>query len=332
MEITIGKFVLFGVVVKILTCLLLTLALGHSELYADQLSATDRGYILGADDGIVVNVVDLSELDAKSLGVVRIDHEGNIRLPLAGRIHAAGLSVENLEKGIANRLSEIMNNPEVSVSVAEYRDHPVSVLGAVRNPGVYQVTGPKTLFEVLSLAGGLNPDASNRVKISRAVSAGPLPLPNASLDKTGEFYVAELNVRSVMEAKNPEQNIVVLSNDVITVPKADMVYVVGAVHRSGGFPLLEKEQISVLQAVSLAEGLDKVASGKTARILRQSSPGAERTEVMVNVEKILAGRAQDVALQANDILFIPNSLAKSTGVRVLEAALQAGTGVAVFGR
>jgi polysaccharide export outer membrane protein len=135
-----------------------------------------------------------------------------------------------------------------------------------------------------------------------------------------------------MEAKNPGQNIVVLSNDVITVPKADMVYVVGAVHRSGGFPLLEKEQISVLQAVSLAEGLDKVASGKTARILRQSSPGAERTEVMVNVEKILAGRAQDVALQANDILFIPNSLAKSTGVRVLEAALQAGTGVAVFGR
>jgi polysaccharide export outer membrane protein len=317
---------------RILNCLLLPLALGCCGLYADQVPATDRGYVLGADDGISVNVVDLAELDAKSLGVIRIDHEGNIRLPLAGRIHASGLSVESLEQGIATRLSGIMNNPEVSVSVAEYRNHPVSVLGAVKNPGVYQVTGPKTIFELLSLAGGLNADASNRVKITRAVTAGRLPLPGAYSDKSGEFYVAELNVKSVMEAKNPEENIFVQANDVITVPKADVVYVVGAVHKSGGIPLLEKEQISVLQAVSMAEGLDKEASGKSARILRQTGPGKERTEVMVNVEKILAGRAEDVSLQANDILFIPNSLAKSTGMRVLEAALQAGTGVAMLSR
>jgi polysaccharide export outer membrane protein len=276
-------------------------------------------------------VVDLPELEAKTLGVIRIDHQGNIRLPLAGRIEAAGRSVEGLETEIVKRLSGIMNAPEVSVSVAEYRSHPVSVLGAVRNPGVYQVTGPKTLFEVLSLAGGLNPDASNRIKIMRATSAGPLPLANASSDKTGEFYTAELNVKSVMEAKNPEENINVLSNDVITVPKADMVYVVGAVHKSGGFPLSEKEEISVLQAVSLAEGLDSVAKTSGARILRQLSPGAQRTEVAVNVQKILDGRAQDVPLQANDILFIPNSLAKSASMRILNAALQAGTGVAIYG-
>ena len=318
---------------RILTYLLLLLpVLGCGGLSADPAPATIRGYVLGPDDGLSINVVDLSELDAKALGVVRVDHQGNIRLPIAGRIEAAGLTVEKLEKEIASRLSGIMNEPEVSVSVAEYRSHPVSVLGAVRNPGVYQVTGPKTLFELLSMAGGLNPDASNRVKITRPRAAGPLPLPNASADESGEFYVAELNVRSVMEAKNPEENIVVLSDDVITVPKADMVYVVGAVHKSGGFPLVEKEQISVLQAVSLAEGLDKVASAKKARILRQPSPGAERVEVMIDVDKILAGRAQDVSLQANDILFIPNSLAKSASMRALEAAIQAGTGMAVFGR
>lgn len=317
---------------RIYTYLLLPLALGCCSLFAEQPLSATRGYVLGPDDGISVNVVDLAQLDAKALGVIRIDQEGNIRLPLAGRIHAAGLSVENLEKGIAGRLSDIMNNPEVTVAVAEYRSHPVSVLGAVRNPGVYQVTGPKTLFEVLSLAGGLNADASNRVKITRAVSAGPLPLPNASADKTGEFNVAELNVRSVMEAKNPEENIIVLSNDVITVPKADMVYVVGAVHKSGGFPLSEKSEISVLQAVSLAEGLEKVSSAKNARILRQADPGAERVELPVNVEKILAGREEDIALRPNDILFIPNSLAKSTSIRILEAALQAGTGIAMFGR
>jgi polysaccharide export outer membrane protein len=317
---------------KTLSLLLLPLALICSGLWADQLPASTRSYVLGPDDGVTVNVVDLAELDAKTLGVIRVDHQGTIRLPLAGRIEATGMTVERLEQEIAKRLSGIMRNPEVSVSVAEYRSHPVSVLGAVHNPGVYQVTGPKTLFELLSLAGGLNPDASNRIKITRAVTSGPLALPNAVPDKTGDFFTAELNVKSVMEAKNPEENINVLSNDVITVPKADMVYVVGAVHKSGGFLLSEKEQISVLQAVSLAEGLDNVAKTSGARILRQPSPGAQRVELAVNVQKILDGRAQDVPLQANDILFIPNSLAKSTSMRIFSAALQAGTGMAMYGR
>ena len=97
---------------------------------------------------ISVKVVDLAEFDSEVLGVVRVDHQGNIRLPLAGRIQASGLTVEKLEKEVADRLSEIMNNPEVSVSVAEYRSHPASVLGAVRNSGVYQSAGRKTLHEV----------------------------------------------------------------------------------------------------------------------------------------------------------------------------------------
>ncbi len=317
---------------RLLTCFFLLLSLGFSRLSADQPPAPGPGYVLGLDDGISVNVVGLPELDSKSLGMIRIDHQGNIRLPLVGRIQASGLTVENLESAIADRLSGIMNNPEVSVSLAEYRSHPVSVLGAVRNPGVYQVTGQKTIFEVLSLAGGLSSDASNRVKITRPLSAGVLPLPNASRDKTGQFYTAELNVRSVMDAKNPDENIAVFSGDVITVPKAELVYVVGAVNKSGGFPLFEKEQISILQAISLAEGLDKVASATKARILRQAGPGDERTEILVNINKILDGSAQDVSLQANDILFIPNSMAKSASMRAVEAAIQAGTGMAIWGR
>ena len=120
---------------RILNCLLLLLTSAHIALPADQLPALGRGYVLGPDDGISVNVVDLAELDSKVVGVVRVDHQGNIRLPLAGRIQASGLTVEKLEKEVADRLSGIMNNPEVSVSIAEYRSHPVSVLGAVRNPG-----------------------------------------------------------------------------------------------------------------------------------------------------------------------------------------------------
>lgn len=309
------------------------LMLGCAFLQAsEKSSAAKPGYVLGPDDGLSINVVDLAELDAKTLGIVRVDHQGNIHLPLAGRIQASGLTVEGLEQQISKRLSGIMNAPEVSVSVAEYRNHPVSVLGAVKNPGVYQVSGQKTLYEILSMAGGLNPDAGNQVKITRQVSEGKLPLPNVTTDETGKFEIGELNVRKLMQAKSPEDNIDVLSDDVITVPKAEMVYIVGAVHKAGGFALTEKEQISVLQAVSLAEGLDQVAGAKNARILRQGAPGTERTEVRVNVARILDGRDRDVELQANDILFIPVSAAKSASLRAIEAAVQVGTGMAVFGR
>jgi polysaccharide biosynthesis/export protein len=299
---------------------------------ADQSPRAERGYVLGPQDSLNIRVVDLEEFDPKSLGPVRVDEEGNIRLPLAGRIRASGITCEQLEKEISRRLSGIMKNPEVTVSVAEFRSHPVSVMGAVKNPGVYQVTGPKTLFEVLSLAGGLNPEASNRIEVTRLASEGTLPLPNAAADRTGQFYIAELNVRDIMEAKRPEENITVFPNDVVTVPKAELIYVVGAVKHSGGFPLNEKEHISVLQAVSLAEGLDKVAGAKHARILRQVSPGAERVEIPVNVQEILDGHAEDVALRANDILFIPNNVAKSASLRALEAVIQTGTGLVIWGR
>ena len=316
---------------KVLSYLIFLISLANTGLAA-QPQLSERGYVLGSRDSINVHVVDLIEIDPKQLGAIRIDEQGNIVLPLAGRIHAAGLTVEQLEKEVAGRLSKIMKDPEVNVSVAEYREHPVSVLGAVKNPGVYQITGRKTLYEVLSLAGGLNPDASNRVKITRLVSQGKLPLANVSQDLDGQFYIGELNVRNVMDAKSPDDNIDVLENDVITVPKADLVFVVGAVRRSGGFPLNEKEQISVLQAVSLAEGLEKINGAKNAKILRQPEPGAERREIAVNVQRILEGRDKDVSLEANDILFIPNNAAKSAALRILEAAIQTGTGIAVWGR
>jgi polysaccharide export outer membrane protein len=215
--------------------------------------------------------------------------------------------------------------------MAEFRSQPVSVLGAVQQPGAHQVTGRKTLFEVLSLAGGLRQDAGYAIKITRRRAMGPLPLAGARPDPTGEFLVGEVNVRSVMEARNPQENITVMPEDVISVPKADMVYVIGAVRRSGGFVLSEKEHISALEALSLAEGLDRTASSKSTRILRLLDDG-RRIEIPVDLEKILAGRAKDVSLQTNDILFVPTSGPKKVGLRAIEAAVQAGTGIVIFRR
>jgi polysaccharide export outer membrane protein len=309
---------------------LLLLALAASLPAAEPPSKS--GYTLGPEDVLTIRVLDLEEFDPQKLGAVRIDLRGNIRLPIVGRIQAAGLNVEQLEAEIAKRLSSVMQEPEVTVAITEFRSHPVSVLGAVKNPGVLQITGRKTLFEVLSLAGGLNTDAGNTIKITRRTSAGPLPLANVSADPSGSFSVGELDIRAVMEASNPLENIEVLADDVITVPKADLVYVIGAVRRSGGFVLSEKSEISVLQALSLAEGLDRVAAPKSARILRQEAPGAERKEIPINLTRILAGQTGDVPLRANDILFVPTSASKSAVMRTLEAAIQLGTGVVIYRR
>jgi polysaccharide export outer membrane protein len=296
------------------------------------ISGSSSGYVLGADDVLAIRVLDLEEFASTNLGAVRIDPDGNIRLPIAGRIHAAGRTVEALEAEIAKRLRTVVQEPEVTVAIGEFRSHSVSVLGAVKNPGVHQIAGKRTLFEVLSLAGGLASDAGNMIKITRRVSEGPLPLENVTPDTSGDFLVGELDIREVMEARNPAQNIPVVSNDVITVPKADLVYVIGAVRRSGGFVLSEKREMTVLQALSLSEGLERVAAPKDARILRQRTPGAERTEIPINLTDILKGKTRDIALRANDILFVPNSASKSAAIRTLEAAIQLGTGVVIYRR
>ncbi len=286
-------------------------------------------YVLGPDDQLAVRVLDAEEIGDKP---VRIDMSGFLRLPLAGRIHASGLTVEQLETAIAARLKEFVKQPDVSVSVTEFRAQPVSVLGAVRTPGVHQVRGTKTLYEVLSLAGGLNPDAGSSIKITRRKSAGLIPLPTAHDDSTGEFQVATVDVKSVMEAQNPSENIAVLPDDVVSVPKADLVYVIGAVRKSGGFVLSEKEKMSVLQALSLAEGLDRGAAPKDARILRPVPESENRQEISVNLKQILDGKSGDVSLLANDILFVPASGAKNAFTRGVEAAIQIGTGVAIYHR
>jgi polysaccharide export outer membrane protein len=133
-----------------------------------------------------------------------------------------------------------------------------------------------------------------------------------------------------MDAKTPEENIQILPHDVITVPKAEMVFVTGEVKKSGGFILGERQSMSVLQAVSLAEGLGQTADKKHAKILRLNPGADQRVEIAVNLKGILEGKSSDVTLQGNDILFIPGNAGKKVALRVIEAAIQTGSGVAIY--
>jgi polysaccharide export outer membrane protein len=286
-------------------------------------------YRLGSDDQISIRVADLDKLQLENTAAPRVDVNGNLNLPVIGHVHASGLTLNELEKEIASRLDNILQNPKVSVSIVQYRSHPVSVLGAVRNPGVLQVTQPRRLLEVLSLAGGLAPDAGAKIMISRQKSIGMLPLSNA-VDSAADYYLGSVDLHALMQANQPELNFEVLENDVITVPRAELVYVIGAVKKAGGFTLGEREQMSVLQALSLAEGLDHGAAPKSARLLREVGQEKKRKEIPINLKPIMAGLAPDVSLRANDIIFIPSSATKLATMRGIEAAINLGTGMAVW--
>jgi polysaccharide export outer membrane protein len=206
------------------------------------------------------------------------------------------------------------------------------VLGAVRSPGTYQLQGQKTVVEVISLAGGFREDAGNTVKITREREWGTIPLSSASVDPQHNFSVAEVRIKEILEAKNPEDNILMMPHDVVTVPRGELVYVVGDVKKAGGFILTERSNMSVLQALSLAEGSQPTADTCHSKILRFEPGQEQRKEIAVNLKKILGGTSNDVPLQSGDILFVPGSAAKKAGMRSLEAVVQVATGLAVWGR
>jgi polysaccharide export outer membrane protein len=309
-------------------CLLTGLAMGAAAAEKDAPNALlpATPYRLGPEDALRITIL---EAPASSVERVLIDGEGWISLAAVGRLQAAGLSVLELEQDVRARFQRFIREPRVSVSLVEYRPQTVSVIGAVGKPGVHDIRGATPLVEVLSLAGGLRPDAGHRVRITRRAEEGRIPLPHAEAGPGGAS-VAELEIREVMEATGLAQNVLILPHDVITLPRARMVYVIGAVGRSGGFMLEEREHISAVQALALAGGTSRIAAPKRARILRGSGELSARAEIPVDLKGILDGRDRDIALQSDDILFVPTSGVKIAAQQAAQAALQIGTGIAIF--
>jgi polysaccharide biosynthesis/export protein len=196
---------------------------------------------------------------------------------------------------------------------------------------VHQIRGSRTLLEIVSMAGGLRTDAGPVLTVTRLKETGKLPLPTVLSDPTDRYWVAEVNIEAMMSGSHPEYNISVLPNDVISVRRAEMVYVVGDVLRAGGFVLNSKKSISVLQALSLAGGLGRTAAPKGGRIIRPSKQNAqERQEIAVDLKKILSGKAPDMPLYPEDILFVPDSMSKKFAIRTSEAAIQTLSGIMIW--
>ena len=241
---------------------------------------------------------------------------------MVGRIKAGGLTAEQLEAQLTTSLKVYLEEPEVAVSIMEFQSQPVSIIGAVGSPGVHQLQGRKTLVEVLSMAGGLRPDAAPVAKITRRLEYGPVPLPGAKTDPTGQYSIAEVDLKAVIEAKTPEKNIAILPDDVISVPRAEMVYILGDVARAGALPLSNGDAISVLEALSTSGGALRTANASKSKILHAAAGGGPRTEVPIDLKKIQEGKANDVSLMAGDILFVPGSNSKRITAKAIETAVQ----------
>lgn len=314
----------------------------------DAAGSTADDYRIGANDLLDISVYNAPDLNRTA----RVSATGSVSLPLIGDIQAAGSTAKELEARIESLLRQnYMTNPQVGVSVKEIQSHPVSVFGAVGRPGVYQIPETVSLIQVLSLAQGLADDAGDKVIIMRrggiaeeeaadaaeahradsdhSPTSSAIPEPASSARNSSQSV--QINLKELLSSANPAYNVEVHPEDVVKVPPAGIVYVVGEVHKPGGFLMRTNENISVLQALALAEGTTSTSSEKGARIIRTDA-GGEKEEIRIDLKRILAGKAADPLLQSKDILFIPNSAGKSAFYRGAEAALSITGGLIVYRR
>jgi polysaccharide export outer membrane protein len=292
--------------------------------------ARSGDYQIGSGDLLRIDVFDVPELSRE----VRVSDSGSISLPLIPiKVRAAGLTPFQLEEKLCELLqvNGLVSKPQVTVFVKEHQSQPITVIGAVRNPRVYQAVRQTTLLEILSLAGGLADDAGSVVIITRAPApaTGEADAPPAGA--AAEPPSVTINLKDLLSSGDSQFNVPVYGGDVVSVPRAGIVYAVGAVERPGGFALTsDNEELSVLQALALAGGLTRTARAGNAVIIRKKNEAGDRQEIAVNLKKIMDGKEQDVRLRPNDILFVPDSAAKRALRRAADAALSITGGVVIL--
>lgn len=266
---------------------------------------------IGSGDLLKIGVFGAPESDQE----VRVDPDGNVSLNFIGAVHVAGLSNTEAQKLIAKKLQDggFFTHPQVAVFTKEYATQGVSVLGEVLKPGVYPLLGSRRLFDVLSMAGGTSP------KAGRVISISHRDHPQTPLSVTLSNDANE----------SAKSNIQVFPGDTVVVSRAGVVYVVGDVHKPSGVIMDNGSEMTVLQAIAMAEGTNPTAKLNNAKLIRRTPNGPK--EYPLALQDMLSSKAPDMRLQAEDIIFVPNSAAKTAGRKTLDAIIQTATGLAIYG-
>jgi polysaccharide export outer membrane protein len=293
-------------------------------------SVKQGDYVIGSGDLLSVEVFDVPELSRD----VRVNETGFISLPLIPvKVHVGGLTTFQLQDKIAELLQTngLVSTPQVSVSLKEQHSQPITVIGSVKNPMVIQAARQTTLLQVLSQAGGVGDDAGSVVVITRPPSAPEESGQTDAAKVSGEPQTFLISLSDLLETGNSSFNIPVLGGDVVSVPRAGIIYVVGAVQRPGGFVMQsDRDRMTTLKILSLAGGTTGSAKQKQAVILRKNPETGKRDEVPVDLKKVMDLKTEDVMLQPSDILFVPDSSGKKALHRAGDVAIGLTTGLVLI--
>jgi polysaccharide biosynthesis/export protein len=301
-----------------LACLLLSLIVQPAPAQVRAAPETTGANLpaqrIGPSDLVAVAVYDAPELTR----TVRVGADGLMRLPmLKQRIKAEGLMPGELETVIASALvaEGLIVDPFVTVTIAEYNSRPISVAGAVKQPLTFQASGPVSLLEAITKAGGLAPEAGPEILVSRAQSGS---------DGTVTALVQRILVKGLIDAADPALNISLIGGEEIRVPEAGRVYVIGNVKKPGAFAVQDGLESTVLKMLALSEGLMPYAS-KDAYIYRREANGS-KNEIEIPLNRIMERKAPDATLLANDILYVPDNKGRRMTLGALEKVLAFGAG------
>jgi polysaccharide export outer membrane protein len=265
--------------------------------------------LLGPGDLLEISLYGIP--DFKSEG--RISARNQITLPMLGPVTVGGMTTDQAEKAIAAKLvaARLYNDPQVEISVKEYASEGISVLGEVQKPGIYQLLGARRLYDAISSAGGMTPKAGRYVLVTHRDDP----------DHTTKIPIAA-------DAKSVQDNVQLRPGDTVVVSKAGLVYVVGDVHMAGGFVMENDKNITVLQAIALAQGIGPNPSLNAAKLIRTTPTG--RQDVPLDLKKILTAKAPDIPLQADDIVFIPDNALRGGAKQSVQSIIQMATGIAIW--
>jgi polysaccharide export outer membrane protein len=292
-------------------------------------SVKQGDYVIGSGDLLGIDVFDVPELSRE----VRVNETGFISLPLIPvKVRVTGLTTFQLQDKLAELLQSngLVSTPQVSVFLKEQHSQPITVIGAVKTPMVIQAIRQTTLLQVLSQAGGISEDAGSTVIVTRPPSsqtgsedsdAGKVPV---------EAQTFTISLSDLLESGTSQFNIPVLGGDVVSVARAGIIYVVGAVIHPGGFVMQnDRDRMTTLKVLSLAGGTTGSAKTNETVILRKNPETGKRDEVRVDLKKVLQLKSEDVMLQASDILFVPDSSGKKAWHRAGDVAISLTTGLAI---
>jgi len=265
--------------------------------------STDDRYRLGPGDVIDIRIYNRPQLSREA---VRIEGNGMIRMPLIeNEIQAGCLTEGELAKEISTRYARYYKNLQVDVFIKEYHSKQVAVIGAVNEQSRFELQRRVRLLELLTYAKGPSTKAGQTINIVHSTAISPCKQTEET-DATAAFTSYKL---SDVLAGDPKSNPYLEAGDIVTLPEADQVYVVGNVFMPLTIAL--KEPITLTRAIAMAGGLKQDTSKDKIRVLRQEPGTATRKEIIVDLSAIEKKRSEDLALAPNDIIDVPTSAGKS---------------------